>query len=186
MKINYKLGIFLIILIVLVSSINAQEKLSLNVNIPTIYKEVFIGESILIETEIILIEHKPDEIIDVLIEYFVKDEKGSIIYKLSETKGGILRINDVKEIEIPNDIKPGLYIVEVKASYDNIFVVDSNSFNIIKKPFWDGDDKTILIIAIFIFIILGFLYYELYKIKKYIHYKVNGKTLFKEKLIKRR
>lgn len=112
--------------------VKAQGLLLVDVEIPEGYQQVKQGDSILIETQIILVGvNNTSAVTDVLIDYVVKDKDGKVITSLSETKGGVVRIQTVKEMHLPLDIPTDVYSVTVKASYKEISGQSSSSFNIV-------------------------------------------------------
>ncbi len=107
----------------------------LEVLIPSKYAQLNPGESVLIQSDIILREDQAKAVVtDVLIEYSVKDSSEAILAKVLETKGGILRLSTVRELELPSSAKAGMYTVEVSAQYQNITGKNSAQFEIVNLP----------------------------------------------------
>jgi len=182
----------LLITFVFIIGVNYEGSMLLvDTYIPSKYERVASGESVLVESEIILRDNK--EIVDVEIEYTITDSKNSIIYRVVETKGGIVRINGVKELNIPLGLEPGIYHANVRASYSNFVRSDSDSFEVIKKPHIEQSllirkDYLVMVLIIILLIFIGMLYYEH---KKFKHIKklitlVDEKELMKNKFLKKR
>src|SRR3989344_421139 len=109
-----RLGFILLLVglltVLLSTAVKAQELLLVDVEIPEGYQQLKQGDPILAETQIILVgNNRTDTIIDVLIEYMIKDKEGNLITKVSETKGGVVRIQTVKELQLPADLPMGVY-----------------------------------------------------------------------------
>lgn len=108
--------------------------LLIKVNILEKNHQIYPGGSVLVETEIILLqEENAGSIHDILIEYTLKDHTGSVVSKVIETKGGRDRITAINELVLSSDTKPGIYFVEVKASKGNVQVMASATFEVVEK-----------------------------------------------------
>ena len=111
-----------------------ESKILVDLVLPEGYKKVEAGKSILIQTEIILLEKEPSgAVIDILIEYAIKNSDGIAVVNISETKGIRERISTVKELAIPTDALPGTYTIEVKANYFGKIAMDAVSFEVIRS-----------------------------------------------------
>jgi len=155
----------LILLISLPVKAEAGEVL-VNVEIPTQYNSIFQGEAVLIETNIILAKGELDTVTDVFVEYTLKTPQGKAILTFSETKSILLRTNDVKEIRLPSNIIPGIYVLEVKVqSPGNSGGMATATFEVqkIKTKFMD---KEFFILATIIFMIFIIFFIALYFIHK--------------------
>jgi len=133
-----RLGFILLLVglltVLLSTAVKAQELLLVDVEIPEGYQQLKQGDPILAETQIILVgNNRTDTIIDVLIEYMIKDKEGNLITKVSETKGGVVRIQTVKELQLPADLPMGVYSITTKASYKDIAGETSASFKITRN-----------------------------------------------------
>lgn len=168
-------GIFLAML--LASSVKAQELLLVDVEIPEGYQQLKEGDPVLVETQIILVGiNKTDTIIDVLIEYIVKDKNGNIITSLSETKGGIVRIQTVKELHLPAGLPTGAYSVTIKASYKEVTGETSASFKITQNLGEQAFSSTffttknlLILLLIGLMGLFFFSAYQFWKIGKFYH-----------------
>ena len=166
----YLVGFFVVIL---AAPIRAQELLLVDVEIPEGYRQLEQFEPILVETQIILVGSNRTNITDVLIEYIVKDKEDNLIAKMSETKGGLVRIQTVKELQLPADLADGVYSITVKASYKEIAGENSASFKITKnlgeEPFSSSFSSTKnLMILLLLGVISLFIFsaYQFWRIKK--------------------
>lgn len=169
-----KVLLILLIGILMVIPAKAQEIILVDVNIPEGYRHLVPGEPVFAETQIILIgRDQTDSLVDVVIEYSVKDKENNVITKITETKGGIVRIQATKELHLPADLVPGIYSVTVKASYKGIAETGaSTTFEVVKsyakETSLPQDIKSLLIIIIAIMLIF-FLFsaYQFWKIAKF-------------------
>lgn len=161
----------LLAMMLLVSLAQAQELLLVDVEIPEGYQQLKSGDSVLVETQIILVgTNTTHPITDVLIEYIVKDKEGNIINSLSETKGGVVRIQTVKELHLPNDLPTGTYSVTTKASVAKLVGQNSASFKITKDlgeesfstPFFSNKNLFILLLVG----LLGLFFFSAYQFWK--------------------
>lgn len=125
--------IFLLLVLLLIVPVQAEELLLVDLEIPEGYQQLNQQESVLVETQIILVgRNQTDKLTDVLIEYSIKNKEDDTIIKLSETKGGVVRIQAVKELHLPAELLPGIYSVAVRASYKNVSAENSASFEVTK------------------------------------------------------
>lgn len=104
---------------------------------------------------------------DVLIEYIIKDMEGNIITSEKETLAVETRVNFMRTIKIPEDVKYGTYILYIKVTYNGETAIASMEFSVgeVEKPFLTGENISIFII-ILIIIVLIFLLVELKMLKK--------------------
>ncbi len=173
-------------IVVFLASMAAAEpsELFLEILIPSKYARISSGEAVLVESDIILRGNEDDiAIVDVTIEYMVKDTFDSVVTKAVETKGGIFRLTTVRELEMPSAAKPGMYTVEVAARYKNLTSKNSAQFEIVKPPLigfftWQNHLKTgaAIIVTILVSIFL-FGFWRLQSLAK----KIEGKNEEKSK-----
>lgn len=176
-KLRITLIVASILLLLLLPSLFAEtqpgpeELLLVNVEIPPDYQKVQTDETILVETEILLLDRfRTEAITDVLIEYKIKDQEGKVITELSETKGGLVRIETIKELH-PTLLPPGTYIVMVKASYKEVTGEAYTSFEVVDKVVSLPDEPhlTLDLLIILLLVMISFflfLLYQFWKIKK--------------------
>ncbi|MDO8510923.1 MAG: hypothetical protein Q7S55_02045 [Nanoarchaeota archaeon] len=167
--------VFLILLLVgaaMIIPAKAENILLIDLNIPEGYHHLIPGDSVFVETQIILVgRNQTDPLTDVLIEYAVKDKDNQVITKISETKGGIVRIQTVKELHLPTDISPGIFSVTVRASYKEAATETSATFEVAEshasQDFPLPQDIKSLFITLLVTIISFFLFsaYQFWKIK---------------------
>ena len=171
-----------------------DQELLVNLRIPDEYRKAVAGGNMLTETDIVLLnEVREDKVIDLLIEFSLIDSNEKTVFKLSETKGSILRSQLLREFRLPLNLNPGLYILKVKVSYDGVFREDSELFEIVDPQALINlqdmpkeeltkeleRDFIIYVISIIFMIFVGVLYYEHKKFKQIetIIGKVNEKNL---------
>ncbi len=172
---------FLLFSAILVFSVFAVDpRIIVKVDIPENYEKISPGDSLIINSEVILLREDPNKIADVVLEYFIYDEKGSLVIKLVETKGLQLRLNTLKEIKLPPDTIEGTYTLDVKASYGKITTTSSDLFEI--KRATQKIDNMYIIIAVILILFITALFYE-YKKFKYIEKMI--KKIDERDLIKR-
>lgn len=135
--------------------------LKLDVKIHDEYKQILSGEKILLEIN--LQRLKDFEQKDVYVIYMIKDLGGNIITTESETFAILTKTSVVKNIFTPASIKAGNYLLYVKASYNDVEVDDSDSFEIIKEyPRGLFFNRLILVFGIVLLVLLVY-YYISYK-----------------------
>ena len=164
--------VFLIVSIL--PSVLGKDKVAVDLEIPSQYKTANAGEAILIQTEVILIKdftgEEKDNVTDVLLEYTIKDSKSNIILSFSETKGTLLRLNTLKEISMPKDSPPGIYLAEVRASYRENSGMDAELFEVQKgqsqiQPLDQSVNSYLTAIIIILLMVMTTLYYSYRRIK---------------------
>ncbi len=173
---NGRNKIFLILFLVgtfLAIQAKAQGILLVDVTIPEGYQHLIPGDSVLVETQIILVgRDQMEPVIDVLIEYTIKDKNNNIVTKLSETKGGIVRIQTIKELHLPADLLPGIYTLTAKASYKNVSAETSSSFELFKNyaepvlPLPTTTNNLLIAVIIAVVSLFFFSAYQFWRIKK--------------------
>ena len=176
-----KSRIFLIWLLVLplAFSLARAEELLVNAEIPEGYRHLTAADSVLVNAQINLVGYpENNSTYDVIIEYLVKDKKNNIITRFSETKGGFIRIQTVKELLLPPDLPSGIYSVTVRANYKTVFREKSVPFEIV-KTYSDSRDSAHttnknLLITLIVGIVILFLssFYQFWKLGKI--YRVGG------------
>ena len=152
----------------------AERLLLVDVEIPEGYQKLKLGDPVLIETQIILVgTNSTSALADVLIEYFVKDKDGNTVTSLSETKGGVVRIQTVKELHLPNNLSTGVYSVTIRTSIGKLVSQNSASFKITndltEETFSNQFYSINLLLTLLLVGLLGlflFLIYLSWKIKK--------------------
>ncbi len=134
-----RFGIFLVLLVFFSLSVNAESNVGddpaeiiLELTVPDEYQKITAGEHLFVESQILLVRENENSILDIIIEYSILDKEGKIINKLTETKGGIVRIGTVKELDIPKTSLPGVYTIVVKASYQDHDVESSENFEVVE------------------------------------------------------
>lgn len=117
------------------------------------------GEEIFIT--IILYNIKNVGLVDVNLDYTIKDGEGNTITKEQETLAVETQISFIKNFKIPENIKQGNYMFYVKANYDGKVGSASNWFTI-TKPL--SINK--IIIPAFLGVIITLILFIIYQIRK--------------------
>ena len=171
-------SLFLILLLVLLPiSVKAENLLLVDAEIPESYQILAAGDSVLVETQIILVgKNQTDTLTDVVIEYVVKDKDNKIITQLSETKGGLVRIQTVKELHLPSDLSLGTYSISIRASYKEVLGETSASFKVAKPESnynltLSSANNLLKFILVGMAVLLALSMYQFWKIGKFYHRK---------------
>ncbi len=96
------------------------------------FKEVSAGEEILIE--ITLSNPKGIRLVDLNVDYVVKDIDGGIVMQEQEAVAVETRTSFIKRFTIPGSVKPGNYIFYAKVTYHGIVGSSSSLFEVVEKP----------------------------------------------------
>src|SRR3989344_221644 len=155
-----KKSIILLGIIFLITSITSvialgNTKIILKVDVPPRFEEIRPGEAIAVNIEVFLLkDQEQQKIVDIIMEYHVFNEKGELITKLIETKGILLRLDDVKEISLPGNIPPGIYTIDIRATYKGASVTNSDIFEVIKpvKPTKIEAEYLIILVILVLFV----------------------------------
>ncbi|MFW9930559.1 MAG: hypothetical protein ACFFD1_14315 [Candidatus Thorarchaeota archaeon] len=153
------------------SALNSE--LVVYLEIPGQYERIYTGDNLIFNVEVLLLEENSNpERRDVMLEYVVKDNDGSVLTKISETKGLTLRMTDTKEIVLPEEIKPGIYTLEATVILEDSLSKSAENFEVQKKNalYYSYNEQVpvFYIIATLIFlgiVFLIFIYHLLYTIK---------------------
>lgn len=114
----FLIGIFAAVMAFSVISVK-DNLLLIDIDIRDDDGKILPGETITIDTDIILDQENHDDIVDITITYTIKDKEGNIQTTLTETKGAILRLKLIPKIIIPYATLPGIYVIEVEAYYSD-------------------------------------------------------------------
>ncbi len=127
--------------------------------------------------ELILYNLGLDEIKDATLSYSVMDEAGDIIVKeVSETIAIHTKAQLVKKIQLPNNIKEGIYYLQVKVSYNSDSATARANFEVMSKSQINfvQFNSILIIIAIIILIVV------LFCVRKFKHRNGKAKLIKKE------
>jgi hypothetical protein len=181
----------IVFLIIAIGSVIAVEntKIILKVDVPSRFEEIRPGDDIAVNTEVFLLkENEQQKIVDIILEYSVFNEKGELITKVIETKGILLRLDDVKEISLPKNVLPGVYTIDIRATYKGVSVANSDIFEVIKpvKPTKiEAEYLTILVILV-LFVAAMIYEYKKFKYMERMIKKVSERDLISNGLILKR
>jgi len=139
-----------------------QSASNLEANIHDNYKEVLAGKDIWFTIKIANLEDTGK--VDISLNYWISDDKNSIIAENKETMAVQTQASFVRTFSIPKDAQPGKYNLNVKMDYgDNKEITAETSFNVVEKQ----ADNTMYYLAavlgafILVLIILIFSYKKL-------------------------
>ncbi|MEK6900537.1 MAG: hypothetical protein AABX05_05415 [Nanoarchaeota archaeon] len=146
----------------------------------------------LVEVQVLLVgRNQTSPITDVLLEYVIADKNGERIFAFSETKGGIVRIQKLKEIPLPPDLPAGTYSITVRASYEAVKGEASVPFTIIdavqvsKTLSYRLDVEIYFLITLVIFLSSSIYFYvKIVKLLKDTNGYINEKDLKRLKYFK--
>lgn len=170
--------------IFLMEIVFVQSASNLEVSIHNNYKEVSAGNDIWFTIKIANLEDTGR--VDISLNYWISDDKNSIIAENKETMAVQTQASFVRTFNIPKDAESGKYKLNVKMDYgDNKEVVAETSFNVVEKQI---DNRMYYIIAIvtvliLVLIILIFSYKKLRALFEKLQIKIKvGKIIKKRKL----
>lgn len=106
--------------------------LTVDINIPEQYTKILPGNEILVENEIIFVGKEDSKKIDIIIECAIIGEDGTVINKITDTKGGQLRVTDIKHLLIPENTAPQVGIIKTTATYKGLIGMETANFEIIE------------------------------------------------------
>jgi len=159
------------------------------VEIPEAFKKVKPGEEVMAKTTIYNLEKLG--LIDISVEYFIKDIEGNVIANESESMAIETQISTVKSLKIPEDAKRGDYVFYVRVSYDGIIGIGSDTFKVTPIAIISVEVILLLIVSLVILVFVIILYNQYKAIKKAIerYGMVTDKQIIKpgfaEKLVAR-
>ena len=112
------------------------------------YQNVARGSSLFAEIELINLGEKRA---DAELEYLIKNKAGEIIVRETETVAVETKADLIKEFKIPENAKPGDYILQITSAHNGEKATASAWFKVIKSP---AKINTILIIAVIATLVL--------------------------------
>lgn len=121
--------------LLLSSSVAENSEIHLSARLSVIEKEVYPGDEILMEVEVILVrlENKSQKV-DITLEYSLKDSQGIVLNRITETKGDLLRVTDVQRMSIPTTAMPGVYSVSLTAKYKDVETTVGENIVVLVPP----------------------------------------------------
>ena len=141
-----------------------EEEVLFDVEINLITKEVFAGDKVKAEIELFKIA---GEKVDVDVFSLIKDSSNNILTSKHQIVGIETRTSFISELEIPSNIKPGIYTFHIEVMYGGQTWEAIDSFKVIKKPIEISIPVILGILsAIILIFILYFIYRKLEKIRK--------------------
>ncbi len=128
--------------------------LDIKVSIPEMDHEIFPGEIIISKIE--LINFGEAKRVDAVLEYRITDFENTTIFHEIETLAFETRLNLIKEIKLPDDLKAGRYFLYVDAEYNGQTASALTEFQAVKIP---QKEKIFILIILFLIIVLAILIY---------------------------
>jgi len=129
--------------------------------IPDKYLELFSGEELV--AEIKLINMKGLGLVDVNLDYYIKDTDQNIVHKESETRAVEKETSFLKKIQLPNNLVSGTYMLSADLKYKDDIATAGQPFRIIEqieKSFIKRSYLIVFMILIISLITIIFLYFE--------------------------
>ncbi|MEK6817673.1 MAG: PGF-pre-PGF domain-containing protein [Nanoarchaeota archaeon] len=139
------------------------EEVLFDVEINLITKEVFAGDKIKAEIELLKIA---GEKVDVDVFSSIRDSSNNIIVSKHQIVGVETRTSFIRELEIPSNIKPGTYTFHIEVMYDGQIWEAIDSFRVIKKLFEVPTSVILGMLITSLLLSIIILYYEYIRIKK--------------------
>ena len=120
-------------------------------------------------------------LVDVGLDYIIKDEDGRDIFSQTETISIDGRTKIERTILIPKETKKGKYALYIRIKYNGEIATASSWFNVGKKSIGKTTIFIYVLLVIIIVMMIGIIY-EIRKIKKYLkhHKRVDESRIFKK------
>ncbi|PIN78772.1 hypothetical protein COV14_02130 [Candidatus Woesearchaeota archaeon CG10_big_fil_rev_8_21_14_0_10_33_12] len=161
----------------------------IEIEIPLKFIEIVAGEELL--AKINLYNPKGIRLVNVGVDYAIKDLDGKVISTKYETMDIEAKTSFLQSFVIPSDTKPGGYIFYVKVTYNDIVSSSSSLFKVVEKPHVEIPKVTekyfympyLIIAIIVVFVILMFYQYK--KLKEKVKEEVEKAVKKEEKVIEK-
>lgn len=146
--------------ILLVTVVYAAEPLfDIVIEIPEAYRTVTPGNELL--TSIKLVNLGSSGRIDVILDFWITDSGGNLIFSKKETVAVETQANFVRVFDIPKNTEPGNYTIYAKITYaDGKIAVAQYSFNVAEKKDAELDIIYYWITALLIVIVIIYLVFK--------------------------
>lgn len=105
--------------------------LDVSILIPEKYRKLLPGERVL--GEISLINIKKIGLIPVEVNYQLQDADGNVLLQFYETKTVENEFTYIKELELPDDLKPGYYMFFIQVTYEDDIALAGYPFEVISE-----------------------------------------------------
>jgi len=112
---------------VVLEIVTRKRLFDVKIDIPAEYKEIYPGEKL--KTQITLF-NMIGGTSDVLINYFIKNMEGYVVYEESETFAVEDQVSYTKEFDTGKDWQTGDYLVAIEVMYGNSYAVSSEIFKL--------------------------------------------------------
>lgn len=141
--------------------------LDLKISILELGREIFPGETIFAKIE--LINFGKTKRVDAVLKYKITDSENNIFFSEVETVAFETKLNLIKEINLPDDLKPGKYFLYVSSTYDGQTASALTEFYIVKPS---QKEKIFILIILALIIVLAILIYTIIRQRgKYVRIK---------------
>jgi len=168
--------------IFLMEIISVQAASNLEVGIHDNYKEVLAGKDIWFTIKIANLEDTGK--VDISLNYWISDDKNSIIAENKETTAVQTQASFVRTFNVPINAKPGKYKINVKMDYgDSKEIAAETSFNVVEKQIDNRMYYIIAFVAVFVLvlIILIFSYKKMRDLFEKLQIKIKVRKIIKER-----
>jgi len=99
--------------------------------IPEKYRELFAGDTIVAEINIVNL--RKVGFVDINVEYYIEDKDKNVVFRGSEMKAVENMISYLKKIDLPSFLESGYYVVYAKVTYEDDTSIAGYPFKIIEK-----------------------------------------------------
>lgn len=144
-----------------------QELFDVDIEIPRDYLNVLAGEYLIVEIE--LFNMGDTGRIDFDIEYFIRDANGENIVYHRDTRSIETMISFIEKFMLPENVKPGQYVLYVRVSYDGKVASSSAWFSVVEESSFllnNGIYVLIVLLIIFIAIIVVIILWNRRKVRE--------------------
>ncbi len=174
-----------------VSSVGKGALFDIIISVPDKYHVIAPGDELVLQVSVI--DVKEVGVVDVFLDYTIKDLNGKVILRESETRAVKGDLDFFKEMRLPKTIEEGIYVIEVKVRYGDEVVTSSHQFEVSKDTgeherqviYIEDDNKYFLGVVFLMFLIMiVYLIFDHKRIKEEI--KKSGKKRLLSKDLKRK
>lgn len=126
--------LWLLVMSAAFSLAQSPEKILVDLTIPAKFQQVAAGESLLSQSDIVLINEDQERLlVDLFLTYTIRNNRGAELLTLSVTKGAAERLDITQEFIIPESAAPGAYVLEVSVEAPGLRSVESASFEVLSS-----------------------------------------------------
>jgi len=110
---------------------SAKPLFDVDVEVLPEYKSIFPGDDVFIDVSLFNIRGFGR--VDVFLEYSIRDFQGNVIAKEEETVAVETQAKFTRELLVPSDIGPGVYVASVKVTFEDSVGISSDVFEVKAK-----------------------------------------------------